>query len=120
MLLLLLACATRPDPCAAMCARAEELYGACLADWGLGWEAAGYEDGADFVDRCETWAWEMRILERAAVRRGELDGTGAVDATCTQREAALSAAIDAADTGAPRDCAAYTDIAWDEVPWQAP
>lgn len=114
LLLALLACADAPDPCARMCARAEALYGACLESWGLGWEAAGYADADDFLGRCETWAWEMRLLEEDAVRRGELEEAGAVDAACQERADRFEqAAADPADL----DCEAYTGEAWDQVPW---
>lgn len=116
-LLLLLACSEAPDPCATMCVQAEALYGTCLEQWGVGWEAAGYADGDDFLASCETWAWEMELLEEAAVKRGELEQTGAVDATCNERAEAFAAAQ--ADTAGP-DCAAYTDIAWDQAPWDGP
>lgn len=106
---LVLGCA-QPDPsCDAMCEAAASLYGACLEDWGVSWEAAGFVDEVDFVGRCETWAWEMHLLEDAAVDRGDLDKAGIVDETCATREVALSAE--------DATCAAYTDIDWSTVPW---
>lgn len=114
LLLQLLGCAAEPDPCLAMCDAAAGLYGSCLADWGVGWEAAGYVDEDDFLDGCETWAWELRILEAEAVRRDELDQAGAVDGLCEQREVALTeAAADPDDL----ECSAYTEIDWNEPPW---
>lgn len=114
---LLLACARAPDPCTDMCGSAATLYGGCLESWGLGWSAAGYADQADFLDRCQTWAWEERLLEARAVRQGQAGAEGSVDATCTERDAAFTAA--AADPEALQ-CAVYTDIAWDEAPWETP
>ncbi|NOY28435.1 MAG: hypothetical protein GXP62_21470 [Oligoflexia bacterium] len=107
-LALILACAPASDPCDGMCQAAADLYGTCLSDWGQDWGAAGYDDQADFVDRCQTWAWEARILERDA---GE---QGAIDPVCEARAGAFAQAM--ADPSAP-DCAAYTGVEWDVMPW---
>lgn len=104
-----LACSADPDPCVAMCDAAAELYGSCLDSWELGWDSAGYQDQADFVHRCETWAWEARLLEDDA---GE---AGTIDALCQQRAETFDLAM--ADPEAP-ECAAYTDIEWDVMPWE--
>ncbi len=96
--LLAAACAAEPDPCAPMCEAAADAYAACLEGWGADWPAAGYEDRADYVDRCATWAWEMRLLADEA----------AVDATCERRAADLA--------GAEDPCAAWQAIDWDTVP----
>lgn len=101
--LLLLACA-RPDPCADMCLEAEALYGACLGDWGASWSDAGYADGDDFIDACETWAWEMRRLERAGGDRGW------TDETCAVREARF----------AQGTCSDFTETDWNQMPWTTP
>ena len=91
-----------PDPCADMCVAAEQLYGGCLTDWGLDWTAAGYEDGDDFLDACDTWAWELRLLEEAA---GE---SGTVDDACVEREALFIEG----------PCEAFTDTPWSDFPWE--
>lgn len=98
-----------PDPCAEMCNAAAVLYGGCLADWGAGWEAAGYSDEEDFLDACATWAWELRLLEQDAVDQGVIDEAGQVDSTCEARRDALSA-DDAT-------CSTYTSIDWNDAPW---
>ncbi len=98
-----------PDPCEAMCRAAAELYGSCLQDWGAGWESAGYDDEPDFLDSCETWAWEMRLLEEDALQQGVIDEKGQVEATCTERRAAFES--DAAT------CSTYTSIDWNDAPW---
>lgn len=90
-----------PDPCAAMCVAAEQLYGGCLESWSVDWSAAGYQDGDDFLDACDTWAWEMRLLEEAA---GE---SGTVDATCEAREASFIEG----------PCEAFTETSWNDYPW---
>ena len=106
------ACAApaEPDPCAEMCAAAAELYGACLEDWGVGWEGAGYEDREDFVDACHTWAGELRLLVVDAVDRGVAEEVGAVDAVCQDRDAAMRAP--------DATCEAYTGVDWNQVPWE--
>ena len=111
--LLLSGCGTPPAAvpasCARMCTSAAALYGGCLSDWGADWSAAGFADEDGFVGSCETWGWEMSILEADAVERGALGEAGWLAETCAAREAAFSAE-DAA-------CSAYTDIEWDNVPW---
>lgn len=93
-----------------MCAAAAALYGRCLDEAGADWAQAGFDDADAFTDSCETWAWEMRLLEADAVDRGHPEAQGAVDAACADRHAAMRAA-DAA-------CAAYTGIDWSEPPWE--
>jgi hypothetical protein len=108
LLLSIVACGEpEPDPCEPMCQEAAVLYGGCLADWGLEWSAAGYEDEQHFLLSCATWAWELRELEEAALERGELGRTGSVDAVCVEREELFSDGV----------CSDYTDIDWSELPW---
>lgn len=100
--LLLAGCAPQPDdPCAPMCQAATDLYGGCLEGWGSDWAAAGYRDGADFRDACETWAWEMRLLEAEAGQQG------AVDAACAEREALFLEGT----------CEDFTAVDWSARPW---
>lgn len=106
--LLLLSCAAEADPCPAMCEAAAPLVQACLEAEGLDWGAAGYADEAAFLESCETWAWQARLLERDAGQEG------AVDATCQARAEDFTAAM--ADPEAP-DCAAWTAVTWEEMPW---
>lgn len=106
--LLLLACDGAADPCPAMCQAAAPLVLTCLEAEGLDWGAAGYADEGAFLESCETWAWQARLLERDA---GE---EGAVDATCEARAASFEAAL--TDPAAP-DCAAWTEVRWEEMPW---
>jgi hypothetical protein len=86
-----------PIACADMCHAAAVLYGACLDDWGVGWEAAGYADESDFVDACDTWAWEQAVLERDAGREGQLE------ATCEARRSRLEGGT----------CDDFTEIDWE-------
>ena len=111
MLLLLLACSTPEPPpaCARMCDAAAALYGGCLTDWGADWSAAGYADEAEFLGSCETWGWEMTLLQADAIKQGTWSDPSWVADTCSARASALSAE-DAA-------CTAYTDIEWNNVPW---
>ncbi len=98
-----------PDPCTEMCEAAAVLYGGCLAEWGAGWEGAGYSDEEDFLDACTTWAWELRLLEEDALDQGVIEETGQVDATCvSRRDAFLSEEA---------TCSTYTRIDWNDAPW---
>lgn len=91
------------DPCAPMCAAAAAAYGACLDPDGAGgappdWSAAGYDDQQGFLDACDTWAWEQRLIAEA---EGADDR---VDAACADRAEALTAAGD--------PCAAFSAMEW--------
>lgn len=100
-----------PASCEAMCLSAAALYGGCLTDWGVDWTAAGFEDEDAFLGSCQTWGWQMSILQDAALEEGSHDDPGWLAATCEEREAAMSAE-DAA-------CSVYTDIEWNDAPWAA-
>ncbi|MCB9776951.1 MAG: hypothetical protein H6742_00130 [Alphaproteobacteria bacterium] len=100
ILLLLLACAGDRDPCTEMCAAAAALYGDCLADQGADWTAAGYADADAFVGSCETWAVEMRLLER------ELDAAGWTDDICGAR----------AERFRDGACTDFTGTDWNQMP----
>ena len=103
MLVLALGCAQQADdPCDAMCAEAAEVYTHCLEDWDADWNAAGYSDEADFIDACDTWVWEMRLI---AEEHGDAD---TVDATCTER----------AERFSEGQCNDFTDIDWNDMPWE--
>ena len=97
--LLLLACA-EADPCPAMCVAAADTYGECLETQDLDWSAAGYADRRDFIDACETWAWEQRVLEEAE------DAPGRTDRACRQRTQTLH-------QGAP-PCETYAALGWSD------
>jgi len=101
---------TIPPACRQMCSAAASLYGGCLEEWGVDWEAAGYDDEDAFVESCTTWSWEMSILSEHALEE-ELPGASEdwLVETCATRRDAFSA-DDAT-------CSAYTDIEWNNVPW---
>ena len=101
LLMWVMGCAQATDPCDAMCTAAAQLYGSCLSDWDADWTAAGYSDESDFIDACDTWAWEMRLLE------SEHGGAGAVDATCSERTVQFSDGT----------CSDFTETDWNEMPW---
>jgi hypothetical protein len=111
LLLLSAGCASdeAPPACVEMCVAAAGLYGACLSDWGADWEAAGYADEDDFLGACETWAWEMSLLEIDAVERGEADASGSLVQTCEARESAFKEE--------DASCDAYTEVDWNARPW---
>jgi hypothetical protein len=54
------------DGCASMCESGRARWESCLADWGVGWEAAGFESADDWQGSCETWVWEQELLARDA------------------------------------------------------
>ena len=104
LLLLLVGCGTPlPPACVEMCAAAASLYGGCLEDWGGDWTMAGYADQEEFVDACQTWAWEMQQLEAHHGDEGWTEGT------CAER----------APTFAGGDCASFTGTDWNQMPWDA-
>jgi hypothetical protein len=111
VLLALLACASdpQPDPCEDMCAVAAAVQCGCIDSWGADWPDVGFEDQQDYFQACQTWAWEMRLLEDDAVDRGALDAPGAVDSLCRDRAQTL----EKGDLG----CAQFSALDWDEVPW---
>jgi hypothetical protein len=100
LLLAAVGCGDGAEPCEGMCDAAARVYGGCLTEWGTDWAAAGYADRADFLDACDTWAWEMRLLEDRAGSSGE------VDAVCAEQEATLSGG----------GCDAFLDVDWNAPP----
>lgn len=101
LLLFLLCCAPVLGPCDAMCAAWVEAKGACLADEGLDWEAAGYADQADAADACQTWAWEQRQLATDPAE---------VDALCAARQEAIPEEIEEGT------CAELNALDWSGAP----
>lgn len=63
----LLGCVEEASPiCASMCESGRARWESCLSDWGVGWEAAGFESADDWQGSCETWVWEQELLARDA------------------------------------------------------
>ena len=106
LLLMLLACG-REDPCAAMCSAATRVYGGCLTSWDATWRDAGFADERDHFHSCETWAWEMRMLEKNALRRGNITALGHVDEHCSVKESELLSETMTCDE-------------WSAIDWEAP
>ena len=77
-----------------MCQEATDLYGACLTDWGLDWEGAGFTDAGAHLESCEVWSWEESLLGDPEI----------VDEICVQRAAIFREGT----------CADYTSINWNE------
>ncbi len=100
---------SQPDPCADMCSASAQVYGACLESWGASWEAAGYSDARDYFHSCETWAWELRLLEKQAKRDGEVPQTGRVDKVCRTRAEELR--------NSETQCETWESIDWESLPW---
>ncbi len=92
-----------------MCSAATRVYGGCLTHWGAEWADAGFVDEKDYFHSCETWAWEMRMLEKDAKRKGHIDSTGHVDDACLDSEDAL--------LSDDMRCADWSAIDWGVVPW---
>ena len=109
LLLALLACDEAPDPCVDMCAQAAAVQCGCLDAWESDWSDLGYADQQDFYARCQTWSWEMRLLEADAVDRGELDQAGVVDETCRTRAEVLMAQ--------ELTCSEFSSLDWSVTPW---
>ena len=111
LLPLLTACAGTdvPAACADMCQAGAALYRDCLDDWGATWADAGYAHRGDFVEACETWSWEMGLLEEDAVARGEDHAAGATVEACSDRAAAMEAP--------EATCEAWTGVDWTTPPW---
>lgn len=86
MILFLLACGV-PEACDAMCARAADGEAACLDERQLTWASAGYADRADFLDRCDTWAWEEVRLSGSATAEICAERRDSMDGTCAAYEA---------------------------------
>lgn len=100
-----------PASCDALCVAAAEHQRACLVEWGVEWDAAGYEDEADFLLSCQTWAWEMSLLEADAVANGVLAQPGTLAETCTDWTTAY------AETD--MTCASELPVDWHTPPWLA-
>jgi len=64
------ACARVPAACEVMCERATAVQEECLAEEDRAWSDLGYEDAADHLDWCHTWAWSQRLLARDAGEPG--------------------------------------------------
>ena len=91
-----------------MCAHAESLYAACLAEWGLDWHAAGYEGGDDFASACATWGWEADLLERDAIR-AERAQPGDLAVACQARAALYEDPLTTCDD--------WVAEPWSALPW---
>jgi len=108
--LVLIGCAERtvPEECVDMCHAATNVFASCLLSWGVQWQSTGYADAADYTASCETWAWEMSMLETDAVQR-EVTHAGVLQASCDDRLTQL--------TQAQTNCEVYTQIDWNTPPW---
>ena len=107
-LFVLMSCG-REDPCAAMCSAATRVFGGCLATWEAEWSDAGFSDERDHFHSCETWVWEMRLLENNAKKQGQIKNLGHVDGHCVDMETSL--------LSADMTCTAWSAIDWEEYPW---
>lgn len=107
VLVLLGACApSAPESCEQMCGAAQALYQDCLETWGTDWQAAGYDDAEDFGASCEAWGFELALLAQDSPVD---DAAEQLEATCEERRQALREGT----------CDTYTDIDWNELPWES-
>jgi hypothetical protein len=93
------ACAPEAPPsCLTLCDAVAEATSACLMAEGLQWSAKGYDDEADFLSSCETWAWEQAQLNQGALEE--------LEEGCAASEAAVRA------LPSPPTCAEITATGW--------
>ena len=101
LILSIIAGCTGDDPCDALCDAVVRVQSGCLPE--TGWEGAGFDSAEDRRDRCQTWAWEVRILAHDA------GASDAVDPLCEAYTDELT----------PGSCEAYAGIDWNALPWQS-
>lgn len=104
LLLWLLGCDGGADPCDPFCEAAADAQAACLSASDLDWSALGYADRDDWLDRCQTWAWEQRQLARDAGASAD-----AVDAACQAEEALMQGG----------GCDEIQSFDWNDPVWEA-
>jgi hypothetical protein len=100
LLALASACASA-DPCEDFCEVVASRTGECLAAGDLAWSATAWSDQEDLRGSCSAWAWEWRLLEADAGRRG------ATDAWCSEQEPILAGAT----------CDQVLAFDWEAAPW---
>ena len=101
--------ATTPPACDDLCALAAARQETCLEDGGLDWSAMGYTDASDFDASCQTWLWELSLLEADATKQGDASAAGALRGTCIDWMAMLQ---DDRST-----CAEVMELDWNTLPW---
>lgn len=104
LLFSLSACDGAEDACAPFCRAASDAQAACLAASDLDWEALGYADQDDWLESCQTWAWEQRQLARDAGV-----SAGAVDAACQAQEGAMEGG----------GCSEIQSFDWNDPVWES-
>ena len=106
---LLISCGVKAEPsCLELCEQTATAYDSCLQQQDLDWQATDYSGRDDFIGRCETWAWELSMLERDALKRGEIEQPQ-VDGACQERNVVMAES---------EPCDAVT-TAWSAVPWDS-
>ncbi|MEE2750118.1 MAG: hypothetical protein VX519_01705 [Myxococcota bacterium] len=104
--LLLPSCAPTLEACDDMCRAAANAQEACLSEWGSEWEDLGYVDRSDYLNSCDTWAWEMHLLEKDA---RVPNAPNATEEICLDRQEWL-------DSNS-FTCESWQDVDWNETPW---
>jgi hypothetical protein len=54
------------SPCEGLCADAFAMQKLCVEERGLSLEEVGYESESDFKNACETWIWELELLDETS------------------------------------------------------
>ncbi len=106
--LLFLSCTT-PDACNGMCQAAADVQEVCLSEWEAQWEDLGYADKSDYLNSCDTWAWEMHLLEKDAQQNGLFNPSSSVHEVCLERHDGLESEA--------LTCESWLSIDWNETPW---
>jgi len=106
--LLLSSCST-PEICDDMCKVAADMQESCISEWTAQWTDIGYTGKSDYKHACETWAWEMHLLEGDAQKAGNQSASDATEEICLERLEWLQSES--------LDCDAWQSIDWNGTPW---
>ncbi len=104
--LLLSSCDPAVDACDGMCQAAANAQEACLSEWEAQWVDFGYADKPDYLNACDTWAWEMDLLQKDAQPN---DATSTAQEICLERHNWLGSET--------FTCESWLSIDWNETPW---
>ena len=105
----LLSCSDQPQPCAGFCQASSKLYDQCLRDGGASWEDSQWNSQEGYLHSCQTWQWEMLLLEEDALNRDELSEPFLQD-YCQEKEQLFLAE--------EATCTDFSDLNWSSPPWK--
>ena len=104
-----LSCSEDPQPCEDFCKASASLYDYCLTEGGASWENSQWQSEESYLQSCQTWEWEMLMLEEDALSRGELSEPFLSD-YCTEQEKKFRS-----DSAL---CTDFTELDWSRPPWK--